>query len=334
MKKLEQNKKLRVAVLMGGPSAEHEVSLNTGQEIIKHLDPQKYHPEPIFITKKGRWMFDAASYNEKKALEKLRFRKPDVAFIAMHGTYGEDGTIQGLLETIGLPYTGSGIFASALGMDKPRANAIFQNAGLNVPKFELISRNEKSLNLKLKDITQKFHLPFVVKPANHGSSVGVHIVHHKKKLKENLEDALRYSKEAIVQKFILGREFTCGVLEDKRGNVRPLPPTEIVFLAGNFYDYRSKYAAGGSRHIVPPQNLSRNMVDEIQHSACIAHKIIGCKGMSRSDFILGKNGKLYILEINTIPGMTATSLLPEAAKSVGIDFSELLDKIIQAALSR
>lgn len=346
-KKIGQNKKLKVAVLMGGPSTEHEVSLNTGQEIIKHLDPQKYNPEPIFITKKGRWLFEppsqkllsapknrSTSYYEKKALEKLRLRKPDVAFIAMHGAYGEDGTIQGLLEILKIPYTGSGVLASALGMDKPRANAIFQNAGLNVPKFELISRNEKSLNLKLKDITQKFHLPFVVKPANHGSSVGVHIVRHKKILKESLKDALRYSEEAIVQKFIPGREFTCGVFEDKRGNIKPLPPTEIVPLAGNFYDYRSKYATGGSRHIVPPQNLTRKIVAEIQRSAGIAHKIIGCKGMSRSDFILGKNGKLYILEINTIPGMTATSLLPEAAKSAGIGFSKLLDIIIQAALRR
>ncbi len=345
---------------MGGPSPEHEVSLNSGKQILENLDKKKYLAQPVIITKTGQWLFHPISrrgllkpnfnsygsstsvvkFAEKSALVELAKKKPDVAFIAMHGAYGEDGTLQGLLESIGMPYTGSGVLASALGMDKPRSCALFREAGFLVPDFVVITRQELQIMFggstsKHKNgiiFWQKSGFPLVVKPANRGSSVGISIVKNKKELLRGIKDAFKYSDRVILQRFIKGREITCGVLEDKNGKLIPLPPTEILPMAGKFYDYRSKYAKGGSKHVMPPPGISQKIIKKIQDAACRAHSVLGCSGMSRSDFILGEDHKLYILEINTIPGMTSTSLLPEAAKAVGIEFSKLLDIIIQTAL--
>ena len=173
----------------------------------------------------------------------------------------------------------------------------------------------------------------VVKPTNHGSSIGIHIVKNEKELRAGMRDAFRYSKRVMIQRFIKGREITCGVLE-KKGKPLPLPPMEILPKKGRFYDYTSKYDEGGSEHIIPPPGFSPRMIRKVQNAACRAHNVLGCSGMSRSDFILGNDGKLYILEINTIPGMTGTSLLPEAAKVAGIDFPKLLDLLIVDALGK
>lgn len=327
---------------MGGPSAEHEVSLNTGKNIIHALDPKKYLVRPVLITKKSKWLI-APSYQtpllysqRKLAVKNLvplaenplpnRVFDSPVAFIAMHGKYGEDGTIQGMLETMGIPYTGSGILASALGMDKPRSLSLFRDNGFNVPDYRVFNQQEKIIN--------PFQCPLVVKPSNHGSSIGVSIVRHKRDFKNALVEAFRHSNHIILQKFIKGRELTCGVLENKNGEAFALLPTEIIPRVGNFYDYRSKYDEGGSEHVVPPHGFSQKTISMVQNTALYAHKIIGCSDMSRSDFILGSDNKLYILEINTIPGMTQTSLLPEAAKAAGINFPKLLDLLIARALRK
>lgn len=329
--------KVKVLVLMGGPSEEHEVSLATGEGILKNLNPRKYRSIPVVITKERRWLLPQRDQKllssktvsvlpEKKALEELRKEmRPDIIFVALHGKYGEDGTVQGLLESAGIPYTGSGILASALGMDKPRASAIFSQVGLRVPEFFVVRAQSRNFGMRAK----KLGWPLVVKPSNHGSSVGVSIVKEKKELNAALENSFKHSSEAIIQKFVKGREFTCGVLE-RGGKIFPLPVTEILPKAGAFYDYRSKYASGGSQHIVGPR-MPKHITKKIQDAACLAHQSIGCSGMSRSDFILADDGTLHILEINTIPGMTPTSLLPEAAKAAGINFSELLDIIIETA---
>jgi len=174
----------------------------------------------------------------------------------------------------------------------------------------------------------------VVKPANQGSSVGISICQSKKELIRGIRKAFKYSSRVMVQKFIKGRELTCGVLEDKKGKLLALPPTEIIPQKGKFYDYKSKYDERGSRHFTPPRALPRQVIKQIQKSACLAHRLIGCSAMSRSDFILGEDGRLYILEINTIPGMTKTSLLPEAARAAGIAFPRLLDLLIAQALKK
>lgn len=353
-----EGKKIKVLVLMGGPSTEHEVSLSSGKEILKNLDSRKYYALPVVVTKNRRWLlppafrgrllksdFNSRSGNptslvklaEKSALKKLVWKNVDVAFIAMHGTYGEDGTIQGLLESMKIPYTGSRILASALGMDKPRASAVFHEAGLLVPEFMVIAKsdftNHRSRTSTVNSAVKNWGWPMVVKPSNHGSSVGVSIIKNKSEFKQGLKDAFKYSPNVIVQKFIQGREITCGVLEDEKGSIISLPPTEICPKKGEFYDYKSKYDAGGSNHVIPPRGLSAKIIKHIQKSASVAHTVIGCSGMSRSDFILGEDKKLYILEINTIPGMTSTSLLPEAARKMGINFPGMIDMIIQRAVS-
>lgn len=335
-------------VLMGGPSSEYEVSLTTAKNIIQALDPKKYLVKPALITKQGKWLLAPSFENpgllenkptDKKNLVALKspqdidnsVGRPDVVFIAMHGTYGEDGRVQAIFDLLDLPYTGSGVLASALGMDKHLSLLIFKEAGLIIPDFTAIDRGKKTDNKFILRTAERLSFPLVVKPANHGSSVGVNIVTNKNKLIKNGQEAFKYSNKIILQKFIKGRELTCGILEIK-GKITPLPPTEIIPKLGSFYDYKSKYVEGGSRHIIPPKEISPKVIKKIQEASVLAHKIIGCSGMSRSDFILGEDDKLYILEINTIPGMTHTSLLPEEAKVAGISFPKFLDLIISNAL--
>jgi len=317
--------KLRVAVLMGGPSSEHDVSLETGAMVLRSLDVDKYEAFPIVVAK-GR---DATLELQKDAI--------DVAFIAMHGEYGEDGTAQALLEALGVPYTGSGVLASALGMHKPLSSRLLADCGLAVPDFVTVREREfrDAPEAVMTEAVRKLGLPLVVKPSDRGSSVGVSIVRDQNGLIKGIAEALRHSREAMVQRYVPGREVTCSVLEDETvpEGVCALPPTEIVPKERPFFDYHSKYTAGASEEITPPR-LPAGTIRAIQEIALRTHNIIGCSGMSRTDTILGEDGTIYVLEINTIPGMTPTSLLPQAAKAAGISFPELLDRIISAALRR
>lgn len=330
-----------IIILAGGPSSEHEVSLKTADEIAKNLDSRKYFANKVIVTKTSQWLIPQGTaklisghskdliFSEKQALDKFKAGNIDAIFIAMHGEYGEDGKIQSLLELAGIPYTGSGVLASALGMDKTRSPWLLKDAGFFVPAF--IELNDKSARRKnFGKIFRKFKFPLVVKPVDRGSSIGVSIVKNKADFAIAVKNAKKFSKRLMAQKFIDGREITCGVLE-KDGKPIALPPVEIKPRADKFYDYKSKYSEGGSEHIIPPKNISKNLFNIIKSQAVLAHKIIGCSGMSRSDFILGKDGKLYFLEINTIPGMTKTSLLPESAKAAGISFPRLLDCIVESA---
>ena len=306
---------------MGGPSAEHEVSLAGGKQILATLDRKKYAVRSLVIPRTG---FGTLNIQKFKNLT-------DVAFIAMHGEFGEDGRLQALLDVAGISYVGSGVLASALAMDKVRAAHVFRQNGLLVPQQIAFRASEfKNLNIsKFKSLG----LPVVIKPADRGSSVGVTIVSKFKNLKNAVSKAARYSNQILAEEFIRGRELTCGVLDDPRTrNSLVLPPTEIIPKAGAFYDYQSKYAEGGSEHLIPPPRMAKTMLRQIEQSAVRAHQILGCRGMSRSDFILGENNKLYILETNTIPGMTRTSLLPQAALAAGISFSKLLALLIRQAL--
>lgn len=340
--------KIKVMVLMGGPSAEHEVSLATGAEILRHLDPKKYLVGQVTITKTGAWLLPKGV-----AVKSLHVPRADstpvipteagdmagtadVVFVALHGKYGEDGTVQGMLESLGVPYTGSGVLASALGMDKPRSLALFRAAGLRVPDFQVMEKSESAARREqaMRRAVRRLGLPLVVKPADAGSSVGVAIVRKKSALAAAAAAAFRHADEIMIQKFVAGREMTCGVLERADGSLLPLPPIEIVPKKGEFYDYASKYADGGSDHIIPPPGVSTKKIREMQDAAMQAHRVTGCRGMSRTDFIMDKKGMLHILEINTIPGMTPTSLLPQAAAAMGITFPRLLDMLVESALQR
>ncbi len=318
-------KRLRILVMCGGPSSEHEVSLRTAEMIIKNLNRTKYEPHRVVIQKNGTWKFDgnAKSLRLGNAITHLKQANFNLVFIAMHGAFGEDGRMQALLEWAGIAYTGSKVASSAMAMNKEISNILYLANGLSVPRYAIFNKGDKEY--------PAFSLPVVVKPVNGGSSVGVSVVKTKKELAKAIKGAFKEDERVMIQEYIQGREFTCGVLEDKNGNPFTLPPTEIIPQVSSFFNYEAKYKTGGSLEITPAQ-LPKGKTKELQKIALQAHRILGCRGMSRSDFIL-KGGAFFILETNTIPGMTEISLLPQAAQEAGIDFPSLLDLIIHAGLS-
>lgn len=323
-------RKKRIAVLMGGVSAEHEVSLGSGDMVVRALDKRRYDAYPIVIEKSGKWKLPRARTlcATGEAIEKIKSEiRADVAFLALHGTHGEDGTIQGLLEFAGIPYTGSGVLASALAMDKVRSSELFSSRGINVPAYVTMVKGTAPR------LRNSFGFPCVVKPSRCGSSVGVAVVRTPRELVRAVKRAFSYDRVVLVQKYIKGTEVTCGVL-DKGGARKPiaLPPTEIVPKSSKFFDYRAKYAPGASEEVTPPR-LPKRTIAKIQSAALKAHEILGCAGMSRTDMFVA-HGEVYVLETNTIPGMTATSLYPQEARAAGISFSRLMDILIRAALTR
>ncbi|MCX6704466.1 MAG: D-alanine--D-alanine ligase [Candidatus Woesebacteria bacterium] len=292
-------KKLRVVVLMGGRSSEREISLLSGKEILANIDKNAYSVSSVEIPKNGN-----------KWIDQLLRLKPDLVFIALHGTFGEDGSIQGMLEQLGISYTGSGILASAIGMDKILFKKIMRIEKIPVPK----------------DIS---YIPCFVKPSKEGSSVGASPVFKQNMLKPAIKLAKKFSDDVLVEEYIKGIELTCAVI----GNEDPvaLPVIEIHPLKAKFFDYKSKYKINGSEEIVPA-GISKNIAKKVQELSIKVYKIIGCSGFARVDFILKDNKYPIVLEINTIPGLTKMSLVPKAAKGAGISFSKLIDTIINLAV--
>ena len=291
-------KKIRVVVLMGGKSPEHEISLISGREVVGNLDRRKYLSSRIVISKSG------------KGIEEIFRVKADVVFVAMHGPFGEDGTVQGMLELAGLKYTGSGVTASAIGMDKIMFRKVMRAEGIPVPK-----------------LTSKF--PCFVKPYNQGSSVGASIVRNERELAKAIKLARKYSDKVLVEEYLVGKEVTCAVLGNE--DPRVLPVIEIVPLKGEFFDYESKYTESGAEEIVPAR-ISKTLTKKVQDMAAKVYQAIGCRGFGRVDFILKDNKHPVVLEINTIPGLTPMSLLPKAAKEAGYSYPALLETIIKYAL--
>lgn len=329
------DKKLKIGVLMGGLSAEHDVSLSTGMNVIENLDKSKYQAIGIKITKDKEWSVGDRKMTEQKALANC-----DVVFNALHGTFGEDGRVQALLEYYDKKYTGSGITASALAMDKLRSREMFKLAGLDVPKTLKIRKGENYQAL-LNVFTNKIAgFPVVVKPCSNGSSVGVSIVKNPSQLNKALESAFQVEKKVLIEDFIEGTEVTCGVLENGQ-SVSALPVTEIVPRRGHkFFDYDAKYKSGHSDEITPAR-IDGETTKKVQEIAVKAHQLLGCRAYSRTDMIISSNlpfdnaqsRNIYVLETNTLPGLTATSLLPRAALAAGLTLGQLLDKIIDSSLA-
>lgn len=322
-------KKKKVAILVGGPSSEHEVSLKSGERVLRGIDPDKYETKRILVDKAGNWE------QEPKDLA----REFDVAFIAMHGTYGEDGTVQSILEESGLSYTGSDSLSSALAMNKYLSGSIFRNSGFYFPHSFLVHRFEWG-KFKTKDywphwVRSYIGLPTVVKPNNQGSSVGVRITHSEEEAEDALGEVFKISKDGLFQTYIKGREITCGVLDHGWPDTAyALLPTEIIPRKSKFFDFDAKYTPEASYEITPPPGMSEAMIRKIQQIALKSHRALNCRGFSRTDMILDETGNIYVLEVNTIPGLTETSLLPKAAAASGISFSKLIDEIIEAAQRR
>jgi len=294
----------QVAVLMGGWSAERNVSLVSGAACAKALQRAGYSVTAIDVQR------------DVGALLTRLYPHPDVVFNALHGRWGEDGCMQGLLDILGIPYTHSGLTASALAMDKPMAKRLFRDAGIPVAEDKIVTRDE----VLAGDVMAP---PYVVKPLNEGSSVGIHIIREGANELPFAHDSWPYGDTVMVERYIPGREFTVAVMGDK-----PLAVTEIM-TEREFYDYDAKYAAGGSTHQVPA-NVDKGIYDEAMRLALLAHRTLGCRGVSRADFRFDGE-TLFILEVNTQPGMTPTSLVPEQAGYAGISFEELVTWMVENA---
>ncbi len=293
--------------MMGGLSREREISLKTGKAILRALAEKGYAVIPIDVGN------DIA--------EKLIKEKIEYAFLALHGRFGEDGTIQGMLELMKIPYTGSGVLASALAMDKIMSKKFFLCGKIPTPRFEVFRRDEIK-----KDQPKKISLPLpvVVKPAREGSTIGISIVRREEDLSPALKEAGEYDKEILIEEFLRGKEITVGILEDI-----PLPIIEIVPKSG-FYDYRSKYTKGETQYIVPAR-VGREKYLYAQEISLKAFQTLGCAGIARVDLMTDENENPFVIDVNTMPGMTETSLLPKAANYAGISFEDLVERILLGA---
>ncbi len=309
-----ENRKIRVALLAGGRSGEREVSLAGAAGLEAAIDREKY---------------DLRRYDPKTDLSLLAEEAGsiDVAFILLHGIYGEDGTVQGYLDLLGIPYQGSGVLGSALAMDKNMSKILYRLNGLPVAEWEMARPEDKEDPTRL---LETLHFPLVIKPIREGSSLGMSVARDLQQLQEGICLAYEHDSQVMVEQFVAGREVTVGVLGNEE--LTPLPLVEII--PGEeyaFFDYTAKYKAGATEEICPAE-VDAALAAKAQAFAVAAHRALQLRGYSRTDMMLTPDGSLYLLETNTIPGMTPTSLLPQAAAASGLDFTALIDKLLELAL--
>jgi len=351
--------KTRVAILFGGRSGEHEVSLASARSVINALDPSRYEIYPVGITHSGRWITTGdpmalLEAGDEAAIQELLSSDPplpsgrrelvpsiprgtfpeiDVVFPVLHGTFGEDGTVQGLLELADLPYVGAGVLGSALGMDKVVQKMLLAHHGVPIVDYVMLlrSRWDREPQACIAEIENRFRYPVFIKPANLGSSVGVSKAHNREELEQGLALAARYDRKILVERAVNAREIECSVL----GNDEPVAslPGEVV-PSNEFYDYHAKYIDGRSElHI--PADLSPKLTEQVRELAICAFQAIDCSGMARVDFFLCRDtGQLYVNELNTIPGFTEISMYPKLWEASGLPYPQLLDRLIELAIER
>lgn len=305
---MSQFKNKKVAVLMGGLSGEREVSLRSGRAVAEGLRRKGYDIVEIDV--------------DSSLPEKLRAEKAEVAFIVLHGKYGEDGVVQGCLEMMQIPYTGSGLLSSAISMDKILCKRMLQERGFLTPAFSYFDKNYSSVQNFLENFSISY--PVIVKPSREGSTLGITIVKNRSELEKSISSALEFDSRILVEEFIQGREVTAGIL-----NGEPLPIIEVVPKSG-FYDFHSKYTKGATEYLVPAP-LSAALTKEIQTITSEIYQELGCEGVARADYMIDSSERIFFLEINTIPGMTETSLIPKAAAEQKISFEDLVEKILDSA---
>lgn len=351
-------KKLRVAILFGGKSAEHEVSLQSARNVAAALDRTKYEPVYIGINKAGQWLAPGvserylaqttkqqASRGPEKSREVVMMApsgegiltrdsgtvegKIDVVFPVLHGPFGEDGTVQGLLKLADVPFVGAGVLGSAVGMDKDVMKRLLRDAGIPIGKF-LVVRSPK--DLKFADAKKELGLPLFIKPANLGSSVGVSKVADEREYKQALAHAFEFDTKVLIEEFIDGRELNVAVL----GNEKPMASGVSEILTDReFYDYEAKYSDDQGATIEIPAKVSKNIAEEARAISLAAYTVLGCEGMARSDLFLRKSdNKLFVCELNTIPGFTSHSIYPRLWEAAGMPLSKLVDQLIQLAIER
>jgi D-alanine-D-alanine ligase len=349
-------KKLRVAILFGGKSAEHEISVISARNIVEAMDKRKYEIVSIGIDKQGRWFFDEGArllHNSEQAQVEFQRRRNstavlpgatqtpmltprralgevDVVFPVLHGPFGEDGTVQGLLKLANLPFVGAGVLGSAVGMDKDVMKRLLRDAKIPIAKFLVFERSRAS-QINFAGVKRALGLPFFVKPANLGSSVGISMVSANKQFGAAIREAFRYDNKILIEESIRGREIECSVL----GNDNPIAsvPGEII-TPHDFYSYDAKYLDEKGAQLVIPAALSKNVVEGVQELALRTFKTLACEGMARVDFFLRDNREIFVNEINTIPGFTKISMYPKLWEASGIPYGKLVDRLIQLALER
>lgn len=348
-------KKLRVAILFGGKSAEHEISLISARNIVEAMDKKKYEVVAIGIDKQGRWYLDkAARLLRGKEQSKVEFSDAknsaavlpgdtptpmvrrggagfgavDVVFPILHGPFGEDGTVQGLLKLANVPFVGASVLGSAVGMDKDVMKRLLRDAKIPTPNFLAFARSDKISFAKVRNI---LGMPLFVKPANLGSSVGISKVTKPAQFSAAVKEAFRYDNKIIIEEFIRGREIECSVL----GNEKPIAslPGEII-VQHDFYSYDAKYIDEKGARLEIPARLPRALVKKIQRLALQSYRTLCCEGMARVDFFVRSNGQVLVNEINTIPGFTKISMYPKMWEASGISYSRLIDRLIGLALER
>lgn len=321
--------KIKVGVIRGGSSSEYDISLKTGEEVLKNL-PEKYKGADVLLGKEDEWHLGGFLETPDKVFDSV-----DVIFNALHGEFGEDGKVQQVFESFGVPYTGSQIIPSSLAMQKHLAREIFSRYGIKIPRA-LLFEGDVFFGIDAEECAKKVFNstcpPWVVKPVSGGSSVGVSVCNSFSDLLEGMESASCYNGSVLVEEYIKGREAACGILEGYRNEQSyALPVVEIIPPENRFFDYQAKYD-GSTREICPANfdNSTKIMIEEITK---IAHQALGCRHYSRADFIVSPKG-VYLLEINTLPGLTSESLLPKSAEAIGLSFPQLLDHVLQLALNK
>lgn len=308
------DKNIKVAVVMGGPSKEREVSLNTGNAILSALQEKGYDAVGIDL-------------DPQHIVEQLKKSGATVVFNAVHGLYGEDGRLQGVLEMLGIPYTGSRVLASAVAMDKFFTKHLFENNHVPTAKCLYITKQDET---SPKDrIIQELGIPCVVKPAAQGSSIGVTIVKSEQQLEAALEEAFRYGDRILAEAFFKGKEVAAGVMPGPDGKAMGMPLV-LIEPHVNFYDFHNKYTKGATTYTCPAP-FDEVTTKRLQQIAVAAYNALGCSGVARTDLMLAEDGTAIALEVNTVPGMTATSLIPKAAAAMGLSFPDLCEKILQSA---
>lgn len=351
--------KIRVAIIFGGKSAEHEISIISAKNVIDAIDKNKYEPVPIGIDRDGTWYLNEEAQfvlessnpqfakinkgNKRVALvptnnsnellsvsDNTNKGKIDVAFPVLHGTYGEDGSIQGLFRMVNLPYVGADVLGSAVGMDKGVLKRLLRDAGIPTPKFEVFDRKNIK-NTSFTKLAKKLGKKMFIKPANLGSSVGISKINNRREFEKAVKKAFKYDKKIIIEEAVKGREIECSVL----GNEEPIAslPGEIIVKNG-FYSYETKYLDEEAANLDVPAKLPETVVKKIQEYAVKTFKALCCSGMARVDFFLRKDNEVLVNEINTIPGFTKISMYPKLWEASGISYTELIDRLIRLAIER
>ena len=335
------NKKINILIVSGGSSNERQISLQSGKEVFKHLPFERYSIRQLEINQNNQWILsDEIKYFNSKT-NKLKFnllpsdiiknqmKKVDVIFLALHGAIGEDGKIQSLFEMLNIPYTGSGVLASALGMDKQRCRSFISQYGIMIPKTIIIPKNITLSEIE-KLVKESFNYPCVVKPNQSGSSIGITLVKNSLTLSVAIEEARKHDTVVLIEEYIKGREITCAIIGNtSNGNLISFPPVEII-PENDFFDFQSKYESTKTQEICPAK-IGHELIEEVKRISFVIHQMLGCNGLTRCDFIL-KNNIFYFLEINTAPGLTAQSICPKAALVYGWSLDKLMDKIVTLAL--